>query len=121
MLVDRGWSLGISLGEALEALGDQSHQFGDGADVPIRVGHPDMSHVSGQGGDRVIDIDLVLIPAELAIGNEGMAKIIDAWSRVVAPGDPAQPLAQRAESVLDGTQLQRSTPLRQEEVLIDCE
>jgi hypothetical protein len=63
------------LSVALEALGGESHQFRDSADIPVGVGDPDVTHVSGQGGDRVVDIDLMLIPAEQAIGNEGVTLI----------------------------------------------
>jgi hypothetical protein len=84
--------------ERLELARGQRHQLRYAGQVPVGIGHHRVADVGGQGQHRLIDIDILRMPAQHAANDECMAKIMDARGGVGAAVDPAQLLPQVLEN-----------------------
>src|SRR5712691_10944189 len=91
---DEKLGAGLSLIEypclAFEPLGGESHEVGDSREVPVRVRHPRVAQVGGEGSELGVDVDAFAVPRQQTPTGEGVAQVVDPRQPSAAPLVPAQ-------------------------------
>ena len=78
----------------------QRQKVWDRGDVPVRVGNPGVTDISGQEIDHVIDTVLLLITAQQGAADVRVAEVVHARQGIVAATGPLQSRAEAREGVM---------------------
>src|SRR3546814_3932899 len=76
-------------GERLEAAAGRRHQFRRTREVPVGVGHLGMADIGRKGGEGVVDVSALALPALYPSANESVSQVMDADLVVGAAGNHA--------------------------------
>src|SRR5205823_6474818 len=83
-------------------MGSESHELGNGGEIPVGVRDLGMAEVGRENGDLAVDVDPLLGPAQEAANRERVAEVVDARQPCASLSSPSEPATYLQERPLDG-------------------